>query len=113
MDVPYAIRCDHLDQLRQIQSDLATLSPKPWLISPMGGYLGLGWWQIMLSQAKDWPMLLDCGHSAGLCMAAIRLRIPCFCATLPAPIAAKIADMAQQVGCRMLPPPGEIRNHPL
>ena len=76
------------------------------LESPAGavGWQGIGWWGALLTalcqEFPDWngPSALDCGDATGLALAALRSGIPAIRVEAPAPVLAKIAHMAQQLG---------------
>lgn len=74
------------------------------LVSPPATLAGIGWWRQLLARAAaDFPdtrfgAVLDCGPSAGLALAAIRVGAGPVAADVDAAILVKLADIARQAG---------------
>jgi hypothetical protein len=73
-----------------------------------GIYAGPGWFREVMRGARDavpgarFSALLDCGDDAGAAMAAIHAGVEAIVFIGPAEIAARLADIAAQLGSRLL-----------
>lgn len=69
---------------------------------------GPGWWREMIAAAREaapqgrCASLLDCGEDAGAAQGAIRAGVEAIIFTGRADVAARLADIAGQRGCRLV-----------
>jgi hypothetical protein len=79
-----------LARLRGVEATLVTATG-------LAAFAGVGFWHAV-EQALGHPVVIDCGDDAGLAMAALRTGSRDLLFTGPPRVAAKLADMAAQLG---------------
>lgn len=76
-----------------------------------GLYAGPGWWLALLARAAAevptarFEAVLDCADAGGAALAALRAGTRSVAVRLDGPARAALADIAAQVGARLVPPP--------
>lgn len=74
-------------------------SPAPVSFEAQAGLAGIGWWRDVLAAlaeefpGRDFTAVLDCGHSTGLALAAIREGIPLIRVSAPPEVMEKLKAM--------------------
>jgi hypothetical protein len=105
-----AITVHSLDHaLAALAAAAAAAQPIDLMSAPDAGiYAGPGWFKALADMAREavpdaqFTAILDCGDDTGAAQAAIRAGIEAIVFAGPPALAARLADIAAAVGCRVL-----------
>jgi hypothetical protein len=96
------------DALAAVETAAALGRPVILVSAPgAAAYGGAGWFKALVALARErWPeanvtAMLDCGDRADLVQGALRAGLADLVFTGPAPVAARLADIAGQQGARL------------
>jgi hypothetical protein len=96
------VRVNDLRQARAVLELARAHGVEPTLVTAEGlaAFAGVGFWHAV-ERALGHPVVIDCGDDAGRAMAALRAGSRDLLFTGPPRVAAKLADMAAQLGGRV------------
>lgn len=104
--MPTVAQVASLDEARAALRNGATSLESP---PAAAGHQGIGWWRALSAAVRSEfgpvRMVLDCGDSPGLALAAIRDGIPCLRLDAPPATLAKVRAIAEAAGVEVICPP--------
>ena len=96
------MRIHDLEEARRAVERARRAGAEPVLVTAAGSaaFAGVGYWQAV-ALALGEPVVIDCGDDAGLVMGALRAGARDLLFTGPEAVAARLDDMAGQLGGRV------------